>query len=127
VLPLGVGNWSLTSLQQRLVKTGGWLIKRVLYCWLLLAEGQFDAAALRGHGAADGGVARADRIGRRGTEANQVKGGGGPERCISNRLEIRHFRVFPYSKEPELALPGQPESLGWKNLDQQLQLWRLNL
>jgi len=38
-LPLGVGNWSLTSLQQRLVKTGGRLIKHARYYWLLLAEG----------------------------------------------------------------------------------------
>jgi hypothetical protein len=38
-LPLRVGNWSLTSLQQRLVKTGGRLIKHARYYWLLLAEG----------------------------------------------------------------------------------------
>jgi hypothetical protein len=39
VLPLRVGNWSLTSLQQRLVNTGGRLIKHARYYWLLLAEG----------------------------------------------------------------------------------------
>jgi len=39
VLPLRVANWSLTSLQQRLVKTGGRLIKHARYYWLLLAEG----------------------------------------------------------------------------------------
>jgi hypothetical protein len=39
VLPLRVGHWSLTSLQQRLVKTGGRLIKHGRYYWLLLAEG----------------------------------------------------------------------------------------
>jgi hypothetical protein len=39
VLPLRVGNWSLTSLQQRLVKTGGRLIKHARHYWLLLAEG----------------------------------------------------------------------------------------
>ena len=38
VLPKGIGNWSLTSLQQRLVKTGGRLIKHARYYWLLLAE-----------------------------------------------------------------------------------------
>jgi hypothetical protein len=36
-LPAGVANWSLTSLQQRLVKTGGRLIKHARYYWLLLA------------------------------------------------------------------------------------------
>jgi hypothetical protein len=30
--------WSLTSLQQRLVKTGGRLVKHARYYWLLLAE-----------------------------------------------------------------------------------------
>jgi hypothetical protein len=38
VLPGRIGNWSLTSLQQRLVKTGGRLIKHARYYWLLLAE-----------------------------------------------------------------------------------------
>jgi hypothetical protein len=38
VLPKGIGNWSLTSLQQRLVKTGGRLIKHAHYYWSLLAE-----------------------------------------------------------------------------------------
>jgi hypothetical protein len=38
VLPKRIENWSLTSLQQRLVKTGGRLIKHARYYWLLLAE-----------------------------------------------------------------------------------------
>jgi hypothetical protein len=38
VLPPRVANWSLTSLQQRLVKTGGRLTKHARYYWLLLAE-----------------------------------------------------------------------------------------
>jgi len=38
VLPKRIGNWSLTNLQQRLVKTGGRLIKHARYYWLLLAE-----------------------------------------------------------------------------------------
>jgi len=38
VLPAPIGKWSLTSLQQRLVKTGGRLIQHARYYWLLLAE-----------------------------------------------------------------------------------------
>jgi len=38
VLPKRIDNWSLTSLQQRLVKTGGRLIHHARYYWLLLAE-----------------------------------------------------------------------------------------
>jgi hypothetical protein len=39
VLPKRIDTWSLTSLQQRLVKTGGRLAKHARYYWLLLAEG----------------------------------------------------------------------------------------
>jgi hypothetical protein len=39
VLPRRIDHWSLTSLQQRLVKTGGRLVKHARYYWLLLAEG----------------------------------------------------------------------------------------
>lgn len=38
VLPKRIDKWSLTSLQQRLVKTGGRLLKHARYYWLLLAE-----------------------------------------------------------------------------------------
>jgi hypothetical protein len=37
-LPKRIDGWSLTSLQQRLVKTGGRLVKHARYYWLLLAE-----------------------------------------------------------------------------------------
>ncbi|MCL5669754.1 MAG: hypothetical protein M1423_00395 [Acidobacteria bacterium] len=37
VLPERIGNWLLTSLPQRLVKTGGRLVKHPRYYWLLLA------------------------------------------------------------------------------------------
>jgi hypothetical protein len=38
LLPKRIENWSLTSLQQRLVKTGGRLVKHARYYWLMLAE-----------------------------------------------------------------------------------------
>jgi hypothetical protein len=38
VLPLAIQSWSLTSLQQRLFKTGGRLIRHALYFVLQLAE-----------------------------------------------------------------------------------------
>ncbi len=38
VLPRRIEKWSLTSLQQRLVKTGGPLIKHARYYWLLMVE-----------------------------------------------------------------------------------------
>jgi len=50
-LPKKIEGWSLTSLQQRLVKTGGRLVKHARYYWLLLAEGHLTrrvfAAILR--------------------------------------------------------------------------------
>ena len=47
-LPAAVANWSLTSLQQRLVKTGGRLIKHARYYWLLLAESHLMRRLFRG-------------------------------------------------------------------------------
>jgi len=38
VLPRRIAGWSLTSLKQRLVKTGSRLLKHARYYWLLLAE-----------------------------------------------------------------------------------------
>ena len=46
-LPKRIDTWSLTSLQQRLMKTGGRLIKHAGYYWLLLAEGQLTRRLLR--------------------------------------------------------------------------------
>jgi hypothetical protein len=50
-LPGGIEDWSVTSVQQRLVKTGGRLVKHARYYWLMLAEGHLTrgrfAAMLR--------------------------------------------------------------------------------
>jgi hypothetical protein len=47
-LPGHISNWSLTSLQQRLVKTGGRLVKHARYYWLLLAESQLTRRLFAG-------------------------------------------------------------------------------
>ncbi len=47
-LPAPIGKWSLTSLQQRLVKTGGRLIQHARYYWLLLAEGHLTRRLFAG-------------------------------------------------------------------------------
>jgi len=50
-LPAGISDWSLTSLQQRLVKTGVRLVKHARHYWMVLAEGHLTrtrfAAMLR--------------------------------------------------------------------------------
>ncbi len=45
LLPQRIEKWSLTSLQQGLVKTGGRLVKHARYYWLLLAEGTWSFSA----------------------------------------------------------------------------------
>jgi hypothetical protein len=62
-LPTRVATWSLTSLQQRLVKTGGRLIKHARYYWLLLAESHLTPAPCR-HAGKDRGAALAGGIRR---------------------------------------------------------------
>ena len=41
-LPRRIKSWSQTSLQHRLMKTGGRLVKHARYYWLLLAEGHLN-------------------------------------------------------------------------------------
>lgn len=41
-LPQRIKSWSLTSLQHRLMKTGGRLVKHARYYWMLLAEGHLN-------------------------------------------------------------------------------------
>jgi len=62
VLPKRIENWSLTSLQQRLVKTGGRLIKHARCCWLLLPEGHLSRRLFGKHAEADRGAAPAGRL-----------------------------------------------------------------
>jgi hypothetical protein len=47
VRPKKIENWSLTSLQQRLVKTGGRLVKHARYYWLMLAESHLTRRLFR--------------------------------------------------------------------------------
>ena len=47
VLPPRIKRWSLTSLQQRLVQTGGRLVKHARSYWLLLAEGHLNRRLFR--------------------------------------------------------------------------------
>jgi len=46
--PTPIGKWSLTNLQQRLVKTGGRLIKHARYYWLLLAQSHLTRRSFGG-------------------------------------------------------------------------------
>jgi hypothetical protein len=48
VSPNRIGKWSPASLQQRLVKTGGRLIKHAWYYWLLLAENHLTRRLFEG-------------------------------------------------------------------------------
>jgi hypothetical protein len=46
-LPRRIESWSFTSLQQRLVKTGGRLVKHARSYWLLLAESHLTRRLFR--------------------------------------------------------------------------------
>jgi hypothetical protein len=68
-LPAPIGKWSLTSLQQRLVKTGGFNQARTLLLAVAGAEPS-DAAAFREHAAENCDAAVASRIGGLQSTAN---------------------------------------------------------
>jgi hypothetical protein len=48
VLPAPIGKWSLTSLQERLVKNDERLIQHAQYYWLMLAEGHLPRRLFAG-------------------------------------------------------------------------------
>src|SRR5260370_34672177 len=80
VLPKKIENWSLTSLQQRLGKTGGRLVKHARYYWLMLSESHltrrvFLAIGRRNEGPA---VATGEQEGRE-TNGNRRPGHGSRE------------------------------------------------
>lgn len=72
VLPKRIDAWSLTSLQQRLVKTGGRLVKHARYYWLLLAESHLTRRPVRNDAPAYLGAA--SRNGLRRGECNKAAG-----------------------------------------------------
>jgi len=74
VLPKRIDNWSLTSLQQRLVKTGGRLIKHARYYWLLLAESQLTRRGCRDDGGQHCSFAGGDRVEAVGTRNEGKRG-----------------------------------------------------
>ena len=61
-LPQRIKSWSLTSLQQRLVKTGRRLVKHARYYWLLLAEGHLSRRLFASMLRTDLGTAAARRL-----------------------------------------------------------------
>ena len=89
-----IDTWSLTSLQQRLVKTGGRLVKHARYYWLLLAPAggePSDRTPVRRDAPADLGAPRPDgltdeaagdcREAKRGSKTGKVS-----EKCAGIRL-----------------------------------------
>ena len=94
VLPPRVKRWSLTSLQQRLVKTGGRLVKHARYYWLLLAEEHltrrlFGDMLRRSLGAAGAGrltrgTGNAVRLAKKWPKCGAVS-----EKCRENRASSR--------------------------------------
>lgn len=59
-----IENRSLTSLQQRLVKTGGRLIKHARCYWLTLAESHLTRRVVREHGPAGRCAGGGDEVAR---------------------------------------------------------------
>jgi hypothetical protein len=80
-LPKRIEKWSLSSLQQRLVKTGGRLVKHAAVLLAAAGRGASDAAGFRGHPAAHrlasapGGIAGASDGGQLGERRDRGRTG----------------------------------------------------
>ncbi|MBM3758469.1 MAG: transposase, partial [Acidobacteria bacterium] len=110
VLPKQIENWSLTSLQHRLVETGGRLVKRARYYWLMLAESHltrrlFGSMVRRIEALPAGGrsARRGGNLGRKGA------GGRGIEMTVGNRhvVGFRFCAMVRRSHPQALARPGK--------------------
>ena len=88
-LPRRINGWSLTSLQQRLAKTGGRLVKHARYYWLLLAESHLTRRLFGSMGTADRVAASASGIGQAQTEGISATTEPGMEKCRRHRSEKR--------------------------------------
>lgn len=90
VLSQRIEKWSLTTLQQQPVKTGGRLVKHARYYWLLLAESHLTRR-------------RSAAMVRRIEAAKQIGGNQGErESFLINRFKLRHTR-FSCAQETGLA------------------------
>ena len=94
VLPTWIDRWSVTSLQQRLVKTRGRLVRHARYYWLLLAESP-DASPVRVDAPADMGVAGTGRLtvdgGRRPRGEERAQHGRVSTGCRGRRARLPRF------------------------------------
>jgi hypothetical protein len=112
-LPEKIGTWSLTSLQQRLVKTDGRLIKHARYYWLLLAESHLTwrlfGSMLRRMEALPLPAGSARRESETSLDGRGELTGDVFEQVLRNGGNLGFF-------VPEAAQPGTPEALGWKRM-----------
>ena len=107
-LPAPIGKWSLTSLQQRVVKTGGRLIRHARYTVAAGGESP-DAAALRHHAAEDRDAARAGGISRAQSGADFDDDAEAKEQCLRNRAKKGLFQGVacpPEAKTAPLGVAG---------------------
>jgi hypothetical protein len=101
--PGPIGKWSLTSLQQRLVKTGGRLIQHARYLLGAIGREPSDAVAVRGHAAEGRRLAHACGIRRvqRGANLDDDAGLAGevfvdaPGKRVLSRRCVRRRRNRP--------------------------------
>jgi hypothetical protein len=93
VLPARVDTWSLTSLQQRLVKTGGRLVRHACYYWLLLAESHltrrlFASMLQRIWALPVPAMAAGDRLGEERRNTGEVSEKYGRSACSSVGIQV---------------------------------------
>jgi hypothetical protein len=85
VLPKKIAGWSLTSLQQRLVKTGGRLIRHTRCYWLLLVESHLTRRLFGSIVCRIAAPPVPTRYGAAGKQTGRRREGTG--RCLRNRLK----------------------------------------
>jgi len=125
VLPKKFENWSLTSLEQRLVKTGGRLVKHARYSWLLLGREPSHPAAVLEHGPADRCAGGGDLVAEGDdTSKNQADHGREAERCfeMAEKMQLPDFWFFGLS---EISLRRRQETEFCRKSSTTIHFWRM--
>jgi Transposase DDE domain group 1 len=123
-LPKAIGNWSLTSLQQRVIKTGGRLIKHARYYLALAGRKPPHPAALCRHAREDRGAADAGGVGGEvGNFKIERRADGGRRGVCGNPPRASQIGVWRRRSDRTERFASRPKRVQ-RHTPRKLALWR---
>jgi hypothetical protein len=126
-IPKRIDNWSLTSMQPPLVKTGGRLIKYSRYYWLLLAGRHLTRRSFGSMVRRIDALAVAAGRGRGWAERNRAGQEVAAERCFVDCAEKAGLPHFTFSRQGAIGACRSPRRPQRKCALRRIKSWRLDV